>query len=226
MEFQIFELRQERDRERVLSRPVDYSQLKPIPPRHPSFAASGLIHLRPWIHVGLNEGSFLKAYGTYEFFERGPPSIVYSLKQCLAPIDSPRNPFIGIRALPALRSFTYTAIFPFSNHAVLHDLIQYVEILDVQFAPDPRSNILDDKARTGKAELEDCWAELFALYSHLASTLCTHDMWASDFPQFRKLNCRDSRIPALRPELDEIFTPLCLPTWVEFQPGEFTRQLV
>ena len=206
-----------------LEKPADPDELIPFPPRHASFAESSVVYLRPWTHVSLNEGSFLKAYGTYEFFERGPPSLVYSIKDCFKPRRQLAGRSLERYPLPALRSFTYTAIFPFSNHADFVDMLPYLEKLDVQYAPNPQSGILDDKDRTGKAELQDCWQELYSAYHDLSTAISTYRMSEAKFPKIKKFICRDSRISNLHEELDEIFTPLCLPVWAEIEPGVFTR---
>ena len=224
MDFHVLELRQGSNRTHGLTDRVKYSELQPYPQYSHSFASSSVIRLRPWEHIGLNEGSFLKAYGTYEYFERGPPSLVYSIKQCISPVTRRVNLGITGRGyFPAVRSFSYTAMFPFANHADFVHMLPYLEELDLQFAPDPQSGILDDKERTGKAELQDCWQELFSAYQDIATMLNTFGMSEERFPQLKKFVCRDFRIQALRADLDEIFTPLRLPVWVEAEPGVFTR---
>lgn len=223
MDFHILDLRQDTNNDKPLFKPTSYDHLNPFPPKHPSFASSSLLHLRPWTDISLNEGSFLKAYGTYEYFERGPPSLVYSIKQCFDPLSHQDKAKFGVRALPALRKFTYTAIFPFANHADFADIVPYLEELDLQFAPDPQSGILDDKTRVGKAELQDCWQELISAYHDLAVTMSTFRMSEQAFPWLKRFVCQDSQIPALREELDEMFTPLCLPVWVNWRHGEFER---
>lgn len=225
MDFHILELQQDPTREQRRTPVVEYSKLKPFPPRNPSFADSSLIHLRQWTYCSLNEGSFLKAYGTYEYFERGPPSLVYSIKQCLLPKRyRGMAETAGVYGLPELRSFTYTAIFPFANHADFVVMLPHLEEIDLQFAPDPQSGILDDKERTGRAELQDCWLELASAYHDLATSLSSFRMSELRFPNMRKFTCRDKQVVALQMELDEIFTPLCLPVWVEHEHGFFTRE--
>lgn len=212
---------------KTLPREFGYEDLCSIPSVHPGFADSCLLNLLPWTHIGLNEGSFLKAYGTYEFFERGPPSLVYSIGQTLTTRKQRRIwPEIAApteRFPSSLRSFTYTGIFPFSNHADFRIILPYLEELDVQFAPDPQSGILDDKERTGKAELQDCWQELVSAYHDIAMTIGTFQMGRFRFPKLKKFICRDVKILALQEDLDEIFTPLCLPVWGEYERGVFTR---
>ena len=224
MDFHILELQMDEARPpHLLSRPK-YNELEPLPRRRPSFANSSIVYTRPWTHVSLNEGSFLQAYGTYEFFERGPPSLVHSIKLCFYPDSHPDHRRADrVRRFPALRSFTYTGIFPFSNHASFFEMLPHLEELDVQYAPDPQSGILDDKERTGKAELQDCWQELVSAYHDLSTEISTFGMSEARFPKLKRVVCRDFRIRALQEELDEIFTPLCLPVWAEVERGVFER---
>lgn len=227
MDFHIFELKLEGNRPDLLSQHFGYKDLNSVPSAHPAFAETCLINLVPWTHISLNEGSFLKAYGTYEFFERGPPSLVYSIGQTLTSRhhwgnwNDPDAQIFDFNG--PLRSFTYTGIFPFSNHADFRIILPHLEELDVQFAPDPQSGILDDKERTGKAELQDCWQELVSAYHDIAMTIGTFQMSHFNFPKLKKFVCRDVRIAALKEDLDDIFTPLCLPVWGEYEDGVFTR---
>lgn len=228
MDFHILEFKIENTKSpHNLIEDFSYGELNSIPLAHPNFAETCLINLFPWTHISLNEGSFLKAYGTYEFFERGPPSLVYSIGQTLTSRNHwgkwrDGRPFTQTLK-SQVRSFTYTGIFPFSNHADFRMMLPHLEELDVQFAPDPQSGILDDKSRTGKAELQDCWQELFSAYHDIAMTIGTFQMTLYHFPLLRKFVCRDVRIAALKEDLDEIFTPLCLPVWGEYEDGVFTR---
>lgn len=157
-----------------------YDVSKAYPRDFHDIAKSSVLNIRPWQHVGLNEGSFLKAYGTYEYFERGPPSIVYSIANCFCTAESPK-----------LLSFTYTAIFPFANHLDFLNAFTGLKTLDLQLAPERDSGILDDKERTGKAELEDCWQELFTTYRnfHVGQAL-------------ERFVCRDRAIEALWEDLE------------------------
>lgn len=202
---------------------LPFSQLQPIPDctEHRDIALSSLLNLRDWTSLSLNEGSFLKAYGTYEYFERGPPSLISSIASSFSPLDLPTPP--STLTLTSIRSFTYTAIFPFANHLDFLSLLPQLETLDLQFAPDPQSGILDDKERTGKAELADCWQELISGYHDIAGAISTFRMSREAFPRLERFVCRDVRIAALREDLGHIFTPLCLPVWAEYEDGVFTR---
>lgn len=224
-----------------------YASLRSIPTSYPSIAASSVLNLRPWKHLGLNEGPFLKAYGTYEFFERGPPSLVYSIKDSI--IRRPRqtqtsdqiqdsDAFI-VQPLWNLTSLDYTAIFPFSNHADFSSILHQISHLSLQLAPSAQSNILNDRVRLGKADLADCWTELLTTYAQVVEPLASVrrpstvnvDMYGGDFTwdtnwhdvAVRKLVAMDFRIKAMHADLDELFTPMCLPIWVETPAGVFTR---
>lgn len=113
---------------------------------------TGLFMLRPWTHLGLNEGSFIKAYGTYHYFEHGPPSLILSIKDCC------------LSTWSSIRSFSYTAILPFSSQIDFRAILPRLEELDIKLAPDPRSGILDDKTRVGRAQMSDCWQEFRSSY--------------------------------------------------------------
>lgn len=219
MEYHVLELRQgrtathsRRDRLPVLS------ELKATS-GHYNIAPSSIFYERQWSSLSLNEGSFLQAYGTYEYFERGPPSLVASIMQSLGAVtnNAPTS------ALASIRSFTYTAIFPFANHLDFLDVLPQLETLDLQFAPDPQSGILDHRERTGRAELQDCWQELISGYHDIATAISTFRMTREQFPRLKTFICRDVRIPALKDDLGHIFTPLCLPVWAEYTDGVFER---
>ncbi|KAI7548402.1 hypothetical protein KC331_g4427 [Hortaea werneckii] len=204
---------------------VDYTTLDPLPHRYPGLAPHSILNLRPWHSIQINEGAFLKAYGTYEYFERGPPSLIYSIKDCLAPrpIYSAHAQRISTVPLQNLRSFTYTGIFPFANHLDFRELLPQLEELDLQLAPEPGSNILQEPARVGKAQMEDLWSELITVYQHVAALLGTFHITARNVPRLKKFVCRDSKIANLQEELDEVFVPLCLPVWAEYEVGVFSR---
>lgn len=234
--------------------PPTYASLRAIPATYPSIAPSSILSLRPWTHLSLNEGSFLKAYGTYEFFERGPPSLVYSIKDSimrdltLPPTASitnsttTSNPNAPLRPLSALTSLDYSAIFPFANHADFSPILSQITHLTLQLAPAPESNILNDRARLGKADLGDCWTELLTTYHQLIEPLASvrrpsptafEDGVLGDFVwdtsshgvNVRTLVALDFHIKAMQEDLDTMFMPLCLPVWVEPQTGVFTRMV-
>jgi hypothetical protein len=249
MDFHILTLRQTKSCGRTIDLPA-YSSLRAIPTSYPSIATSSILKLRPWTHLALNEGPFLKAYGTYEFFERGPPSIVYSIKDSIIHRPSeahhtdqnPNHTSDHVKPLWNLTSLDYTAIFPFSNHADFTSILHQITHLSLQLAPGAESNILNDRVRIGKAVLADCWFELLTTYAQLVEPLASVrrpvntggvDLYGGDFAwdtsrhgvTVRKTVAMDFRIQAIRGDLDELFTPLCLPVWVETPAGVFTRML-
>ena len=247
MDFHILTLHQAKQPQQDTEIPT-YASLRSIPTSYPSIASSSILNLRPWSHLGLNEGPFLKAYGTYEFFERGPPSLVYSIKDSI--IRRPRRTSISnqnhhsdaftVQPLWNLTSLDYTAIFPFSNHADFSSILHQLSHISLQLAPGAESNILNDRVRLGKADLADCWSELLTIYAQLVEPLASvrrptganANMYDGDFTwdtnwqdvTVRKLVAMDFRIKAMHDDLDELFTPLCLPIWVESPAGVFTRK--
>ncbi|KAK6402487.1 hypothetical protein LTR95_019066, partial [Oleoguttula sp. CCFEE 5521] len=113
-----------------------------------------------------------------------------------------------------------------------------IEEITLQFAPDVSTGILSNKARVGKAELADCWQELYTAYSELVKVVRTTQLsirngvvdkihWTTTTPDLaiRKITVRDFDIKAIREDLQEIFAPLCAPVWAQDEPGVFTRVL-
>jgi hypothetical protein len=187
------------------------------PPGEGTIAHASIMRLRPWIHLGLNEGSFLRAYGTYEYFERGPPSIIYSIKNCLAtatpgadarqtgPARQPEGQANAHRSAPAMshplhaiRSFSYTAIMPFASHLDFTGLLPQLTSLDLQLAPQPTSKILHDKSRLGRAELEKCWQEFFAGYHWLTGIFATYAVVAPPAPGGGGSGAVSAALPGLK----------------------------
>ncbi|KAK5704810.1 hypothetical protein LTR17_021574 [Elasticomyces elasticus] len=174
------------------------------------------------------EGAFLKAYGTYEYFERGPPSLIYSIKDCLTPRPtySASVQRMTPSCLPSLRKLSYIAIFPFAEHLDFRELLPQLEELDLQLAPTlsvAGSAILNDPQRIGKAELQDCWSELVTVYHKLAAQLATFRITTNNVPYLKRLVCHDMGRATLRRELDEVFIGLCLPVWCELRTGQYVR---
>lgn len=160
----------------------------------------------------------------YEYFERGPPSLVSSIKQCLATSMHRHARLQHPPKLPALKKFVYTAILPFATHVNFSSLLPLLDELDVKLAPDPDSGILSDSRRVGKAELEgkyhcrsrphaghiidrcaDCWQEFFTSYQVISRPFRTHELSSSGALPLKKFICRDYQNPALEEELDETF---------------------
>lgn len=191
-----------------------------------------LLVLREWQHLGLNEGSFLSAYGTYDYFERGAPLLVQSITRRFG-WDYQSGSSSGCRwaeLLSSVHSFTYTAIFPFATHTRPIRWLKTLEVLDVQLAPDPQSGMLDDKSQTGRADLQDCWRELLSVYRDAADM--EFQMTKGGASGLRKIICRDARISALRADLSQAFHGLTSPRvarkgrvyrWSEDEPGVFIK---
>lgn len=200
---------------------------------------STLINMRQWHSISLNEGSFLKAYGTYEYFERGPPSLIYSINDGIsfhAEPESITEPDHGINE-QCNHSFTYTAIFPFASHLVnsVTTMIRNWNLrrLDLQLAPDASSTILDDRTRVGRAELEDCWHELLQAYQGICNrTTIEHNETraegnVSDPNQFGLLQfiSRDAQNKIVREDLDrQAFPSLFGAGFQEIEPGLFEKE--
>lgn len=134
------------------NRPSTHAALPTGGPYSHEISRDSIFMLRPWSYLGLNEGSFIKAYGTYHYFEHGPPSLILSIKNCF------------LSTWSSIRSFSYTAILPFSSQLDIRAILPHLEELDIKLAPDPSSGILNDKARTGRAQMEDCWQEFRMAY--------------------------------------------------------------
>lgn len=65
MNYHILELSNEGTSSRRLENvPIDFETLEYAPSEFPGIANASLLRLHPWTEIGLNEGSFLKAYGT------------------------------------------------------------------------------------------------------------------------------------------------------------------
>ncbi|KAK3066115.1 hypothetical protein LTR53_017664, partial [Teratosphaeriaceae sp. CCFEE 6253] len=229
MAFHILDLRLDEDSRStspLLGKTVEYAMLDHTPRRYPGIAGSSILNLRPWHHITINEGAYLKAYGTYEYFERGPPSLIYSIKDCLIPRStySANVQRLSRAPLASLQKLTYIGIFPFANHLDFRELLPQLEELDLQLAPTSSTHgrsILNDPSRVGKAELQDCWSELITIYQTLANQLATFRITEGNMPRLSRLLCRDMERKALHEELDDVFIGLCLPVWAEMEDGVF-----
>lgn len=117
---------------------------------------SALFQSRPWTSLLLNEGSFMHAFKTYEYFHKSPPSIL----QDLVGKQDEIRPLI-----PAtIREMSYIAVFPISTH--FEKLTSNLPLLDrfyVQFVP--RSDVLTDPGQMQHLEARDLWLERNSCYS-------------------------------------------------------------
>lgn len=126
-------------------------RLGPEDPARPALAS--LLYIRPWTALLVNEGSYLQAYGTYEYYHKTPPGIVYPLAQ-------------GFEVPMALESLTYHSIFPFHDYlaAAVHMMSTgIIRALHVKLTPADKD--WDAPVRIGKADISDCWGEVEQVYS-------------------------------------------------------------
>ncbi|KAH9213414.1 hypothetical protein DL95DRAFT_524518 [Leptodontidium sp. 2 PMI_412] len=130
-----------------------------------SYHAKGptLFAVRPWDKLLLNEGSFIKAYATYEFWLRKAPSILPDLIGSAAPTDK-------AQISPTIRDMSYIAMFPMCNHFA--DLTENLPRLDRLYCQlVPRNEILSDPRKMVQVESEDLWMERNASYAALMREL-------------------------------------------------------
>ncbi|KAL9091651.1 MAG: hypothetical protein Q9165_004727 [Trypethelium subeluteriae] len=146
-----------------------YDETKDLPDsrRFPSAMwRNGVLDPRKWTKLSVNEASSLKAYGTYEYFHKHPPSISRGLKDY----------FRVAPDFQTLTHITFVAIFPLPS-VVGRFLARFSKLrlalhsLSVQLAPLPASRLLEDPERVGTAQLGDCWLELGESYRFLGEVI-------------------------------------------------------
>ncbi|KAJ5668745.1 hypothetical protein N7462_009815 [Penicillium macrosclerotiorum] len=154
---------------------------------------AGLLEMRPWTSFCFHEGSSLKAYNHYEYFLSNVPSLLGNWGRALKEENKVEIP----SALETIRSFSYTAIFPFYNHV---DLVLTVisamtrlETLSIQLSPD-KNNHATELEQRGSMDPHDPWMELETSYTLIGFSIA---MLAS-LREFRSL---DFHIPAIQPEI-------------------------
>lgn len=180
----------------------DYDMMQPVelllePNEYGRPALSSLVYIRPWTHLAVNEGSFLEAYSTYEYFHKDPPGIFAALGR-------------AFRLETDMWSVAYKAVFPFVHHiGGPLDGMTYkgnssnVRKLYVKLAPSPNDKILDDPKQLGKADITDCWREVESAYRFLTDPALRGD---SDFSppgavhegQLEMFSFGDSSISSIR----------------------------
>lgn len=129
-------------------------------------SASPLFAIRPWTSLLLNEGSFIKAYTTYEYWLRRAPSILPGL---LGAEDAERNQQMPL-ICPTIRDMSYIGIFPTASHFAA--MTMHFPMLDrvyVQFVP--RNDILNDPDKIARVETGDLWMERNSCYALLMREL-------------------------------------------------------
>lgn len=141
-----------------------------------------LIHRRPWIHLGYNEGSSISAYSTYEYHLKQSPKMLYLTLLRLAK---------EVQDCCNIHSFSFIGVFPFStNVTTVIKALQKVRTLQkVQFqlAPGPENRLLDTPKRMGRALPADMWLEWNGSYKAIMSFLGTYEFM--DGCQFISKDC-------------------------------------
>ncbi|KAM3078319.1 hypothetical protein ACMFMG_006205 [Clarireedia jacksonii] len=122
-----------------------------------------IFDLKPWTSLLLNEGSSLRAYSTWQWWERRPPSILHNLvggEEITALIN------------PGIKDFEYICIFPMASHfSRLSAALPRLDRLYIQLVP--RNGILDDPTQMKGVEPEDLWMERNNCYALLMRELFT-----------------------------------------------------
>jgi hypothetical protein len=218
VDFHLMELVQsEKRKAQRTSKPLDLNRLRPFAPIPDRFAPASILNLRNWYHLGLNEGSFLHHYPREGELERSRR------------VTHPHHGFLSSlldRSIPSssavrdFRSFAYTAVFPFALHSRFSNALQEgLESLDVQLAVNPTSNAEDMYLKAYTGHFKGCWEEFARAYTYTA----WHVVQA---PNLKTLICRDREFPAIADHVDGLLINLCLPHWVEWKPGFYSRQHV
>lgn len=164
---------------------------------------SSLLSARDWQSLEFNEASSLKAYHHYEYFLFRVPSVFGQWGTLAHPPDRPAD-LPSTLSLNRLTTFSYTAVFPFYNHADLVlgavSLMTSLESLTTQLAPCQNDRVIETEQR-GSIDPSDPWMELVTGYTliadavgHLGNRGC-----------LRRFQARDFQFDALRSELSFIF---------------------
>lgn len=197
-----------------------YDMMQPVellmePNEYGRPALASLIYIRPWTHMAVNEGSFLEAYSTYEYFHKNPPGILASVGR-------------AFRLEMEMWSVAYKAVFPFGNHIGSPlDRITYkgnssnVRRLYVKLAPNPDDTILDDPAQVGKADIADCWREVESAYRFLTDPALRGEPDFEHSGSFRELEMfgfGDGSITSIR---ETVSSSLATAQWQEVSGNEW-----
>ncbi|KAL7949516.1 hypothetical protein V8C42DRAFT_311105 [Trichoderma barbatum] len=124
-----------------------------------------LFSIRPWESMLLNEGSSVKVYTTYEYFNHVPPSILPAL------LDS-GDESMQFLLRNTLRSFSYIAIFPLATHIndVLIPRVPALERFYIQIVPKAPS-FAEDDYRHPAMDISDLWMERNTAYAQLVMAI-------------------------------------------------------
>lgn len=144
-----------------------------------------LLLARPWTSMAFNESSSLKAYHHYEYFLSRIPSVLGEWGSQLDPREPPPSRLVDM--VHGLRSFSYTAVFPFYNHVKLVldvlALMPNVEEFGVKLIPDEDNRVLEQEQR-GSLDPNDPWTELLTSYNLVAAAVGKID-------SLQEVRCRD-----------------------------------
>ncbi|OCL06322.1 hypothetical protein AOQ84DRAFT_79879 [Glonium stellatum] len=158
----------------------------------------GLVNIRPWTHLGYNEGSSITAYSTYEYHLKQSPKILYLLLIRLCK---------EVQDCCNIRSFSFIAVFPFSTNVLTMiralQKVRTLRSIQFQVAPGEENKLLDHPQRIGKAQLSDLWLEWNESYSAIARFLAHYDF--QDDGEFESSDCHH---PTLSNDVDEKFESL------------------
>ncbi|KAG9191416.1 hypothetical protein G6011_09504 [Alternaria panax] len=165
----------------------------------------GLIHRRPWSHIGYNEGSSITAYSIYEFQFMTTPRILEILLDRLAK---------NSKSCANLSSFSLIAVFPLSSHitqivSAMHR-IPSIRKITLQLAPGPENDLLSNGSKRRKAQSSDFWSEWRLGYKALA-----------DMDQLRRVYSGEDGT-GWEPALEEIVSRDCYTK----QLGEEVKEVV
>jgi hypothetical protein len=139
--------------------PVD-GELPQTPATESKQPLSELFTIRPWHSILLNEGSFTKAYKTYEYYHKRPPSILGAL------LGAENSPNDGLMLPPTIKDMEYVGIFPLSTHVnLLAENLPRLDRLFVQLVP--QNDILNDREEMKHIDANDLWMERNSAYSVL-----------------------------------------------------------
>jgi hypothetical protein len=137
-----------------------------------------IFDLKPWTSLLLNEGSSLRAYSTWQWWERRPPSVgemPLLLNSCILNVFQILHNLVGdeeITALirPGIKDFEYICIFPMASHfSRLSSALPRLDRLYIQLVP--RNGILENKRQMKGIEPEDLWMERNNCYALLMREL-------------------------------------------------------
>ncbi|KAJ5774030.1 hypothetical protein N7457_008926 [Penicillium paradoxum] len=160
---------------------------------------TNLLTSRPWTTMKFNESSSLKAYNHYEYFLTHVPSVLaeWGIFATRRPTKTFHHPFNLPLTLHGLTYFSYTAVFPFFNHAqvVLDAILKMGQLrrLDVQLAP-MQDNHVTELEQRGSMDPNDPWMELTTSYSLIGYTV-------NNMSSLKEFRCGDMHVEAMRQDL-------------------------